>query len=145
METDVIFGRILNLCSAVMPAVFLIGCAANQATPIESQSGGRLHHLVVVWLKQPGDEKIRRRYIEESRLLAKLPGVLAYDVGTPAHIKRSHGSTALDESYDVAIASVFENQSAFEAFLKNPEYGRVAREVLRPLVEKYQVYDFWAP
>jgi heme-degrading monooxygenase HmoA len=96
----------------------------------------------VIWLKQPGDETARRHYIEQSRRFADLPGVLAYDVGTPSNVIRRHTSSALDESYDVAIASVFESQQAFEAFLKNPEYGRVAREVLKPLVDNYRVYDF---
>lgn len=121
----------------ILSAVFLSGCAS---APIEPQP--RLHHLVVVWLKQPGDASLRQRYIDESKALAKLPGVLAYDVGTPAQAKQRRGSAALDESYDVAIAGVFENQSAFEAFLQHPEYGRVAREVLRPMVERYRVYDF---
>lgn len=126
-------GRLLPL----MLAFLFVGCAAN---PIEPEH--RLHHLVVVWLKQPGDAGLRQRYIDESKPLAALPGVLAYDVGSPAPVKRRHSRAALDESYDVAIASVFENQAAFEAFLQNPTYGRIAREVLRPMVEKYQVYDF---
>lgn len=122
----------------------LAGCATteNAHKDIDDVAGHRLHHVVVIWLKQSGDTVVRQRYIEESRPLAKLPGVLAYEVGTPAAIKRLHTRAALDESYDVAVASVFENQQAFETFLKNPEYGRIAQQVLRPLVDKYQVYDF---
>jgi hypothetical protein len=118
----------------------LAGCATTQKEP--NAMSHRLHHVVVIWLKQSGDADLRQRYINESKPLARLPGVLAYDVGTPASIKRRHTSSALDESYDVAIASVFESPQAFEAFLKNPEYGRIAQQVLRPWVDKYQVYDF---
>jgi len=118
----------------------LTGCAA-EAVQSEGQAQ-RLHHLVVVWLKQSGDAGLRQRYIDESKVLAKLPGVLAYDAGVPAAVQRGRSSKAVDASYDVAIASVFENQQAFEAFLKHPEYARIAQEVLRPLVERYQVYDF---
>lgn len=121
----------------MMLAVILSGCAA---TPVEPQH--RLHHLVIVWLKQPGDANLRQLYIDKSKPLAQLPGVMAYDVGSPARVKRRHTSSALDESYDVAIASEFENQAAFELFLKNPTYGRIAQEVLRPMVQRYQVYDF---
>lgn len=122
----------------------LAGCATteNEYKKIDYATGHRLHHVVVIWLKQSGDNDVRQRYIEQSKPLARLPGVLAYDVGTPASIKRRHTSAALDESYDVAVASVFESPQAFEMFLKNPEYGRIAQQVLRPLVDKYKVYEF---
>jgi len=146
MEGGVMFLRKMKPYLVLMLIGFLAGCATTQ-THSEglSASSGKLHHLVIVWLKQSGDESVRQRYIKASQPLAKLPGVLAYHVGTPASIKRSHTSAALDESYDVAIVSVYENQQAFEAFLKNPEYGRVAKDVLKPLVAKYQVYDFLVP
>ncbi|AMK75255.1 MULTISPECIES: Dabb family protein [Methylomonas] len=102
----------------------------------------KVHHVVIVWLKQAGDEKLRQQYIQESEGLAKLPGVLAYDVGTPAAINRGRPNAALDESYDVAVSGVYESQQAYEAFLRSPEYLRVAQQVLRPLVDKYKVYDF---
>lgn len=102
----------------------------------------KVHHVVVVWLKQAGNEDVRRQYIEASRQIAKLPGVLSYDIGSPAAIKRERASTALDESYDVAISSSYESQQAFEDLLKNPEYVRIAQQVLKPLVDKYKVYDF---
>jgi heme-degrading monooxygenase HmoA len=48
----------------------------------------------------------------------------------------------LDESYDVAVASRFESQEAFEAFLKHPDYQKVAQDVLKPLVDRYKIYEF---
>jgi len=102
----------------------------------------KVHHLVIVWLKQAGDEAARKQYIAASKSLAELPGVLAYDLGTPAAIQRGRVNPAVDESYDVAVSSVYESRQAYEAFLQNPEYQRVAMQVLRPLVEKYQVFDF---
>ncbi|OQW78683.1 MAG: stress protein [Proteobacteria bacterium ST_bin11] len=117
------------------------GCAYN-AKPAHHVQHRKVHHLVIVWLKQAGDENARQHYIQESEGLAKLPGVLAYDVGTPASINRGRPNAALDESYDVAVSSVYESQQAYEGFLQNPDYLRVAQQVLRPLVDKYKVYDF---
>jgi len=129
-----------------MIAVALTGCASTPSnTQSQSQSTGTLHHLVIIWLKQPGDATVRQQYIDASKPLAILPGVLSYEVGVPATIKRSHANASVNESYDVAIASVFESPQAYEAFLKNPQYAQIAQGVLRPLVEKYQVYDFIAP
>lgn len=129
-----------------MIAVALTGCASTPSnTQSESQSAGTLHHMVIIWLKQPGDATVRQQYIDASRPLTNLPGVLSYQVGVPATIKRSHANASVDESYDVAIASAFESPQAYEAFLKNPQYAQIAQGVLRPLVEKYQVYDFITP
>lgn len=126
---------------ALLPAVWL-GLLAGCASTPTAEPAPRLHHLVVVWLKQPGDAQLRNHYIQASQPLAKLPGVLAYDVGTPATIQRAHASKALDDSYDVAVSAVYESPEAFAAFLQDPEYQRIAKEVLRPLVDKYKVYDF---
>ena len=129
-------------CSVTL-LLLLNGCATTPK-PDQTPTANRLHHVVVVWLKQTGDAAVRQHYIEGSQPIAKLPGVVSYELGTPAAIKRRN-SRAADESYDVAVDSVFESQQAYEAFLKNPEYVRIAQEVLRPMVEKYQVYDFIVP
>lgn len=105
-------------------------------------AGGRVFHVVVIWLKQHGDEEARRQYIEGSKRLAKLPGVLSYDVGTVAPIKREKHSPGVDDSYDVAVTSSFESKQALENYLQNPAHHKVVYEVLKPLVEKYKVYDF---
>lgn len=117
------------------------GCSYNAKSDHHAQNR-KVHHLVIVWLKQAGDEKLRQQYIQDSEGLAKLPGVLAYDVGTPAPINRGRVNAAVDESYDLAVSGVYESQQAYEAFLQNPDYLRVAQQLLRPLVDKYKVYDF---
>lgn len=126
--------------SSLMVMMGLIISVSARAEPDSDLH--KVHHVVVVWLKQAGDDNVRRQYIQESKRMAQLPGVLSYDIGSPASIKRGHVNAALDESYDLAISSTYESQQAFEAFLKNPEYIRVAQQVLRPLVDKYKVYDF---
>lgn len=137
-KNDMKFRTVISL-AALMAATSTISTVDAQT----GDSGQRkVHHVVVVWLKQAGDENARRQYIEESKHIAELPGVLSYEIGSPAAIKRGHASAALDESYDVAVSSTYESQQAFEDFLKNPEYVRIAQQVLKPLVDKYKVYDF---
>lgn len=104
--------------------------------------GGKAYHVVIVWLKQHGDENARRKYIQGSKRLAKLPGILAYNIGTVAAVKREKPSPAVDASYDIAVSSTFESKQALENYLQHPEHHKVIHEVLKPLVEKYQVYDF---
>ncbi len=119
----------LSACSIAGPPVF-------EGAP------HRLHHVAVIWLKKHGDETTRSRYVEVCNKLAELPGVVSYNAGMPANVKRSRSNAAVDESFDVAVSAVFESREAFRAFLKHPDYVSAAQNVLRPLVEKYKVYEF---
>ena len=113
-----------------------------QAQSTQKTGQRKAHHVVIIWLKQHGDENARRQYIEGSKRLAKLPGVLAYNIGTAAAIHRKHPSPSLDDSYDIAISSTFESPQALENYLNHPQHRQVIQEVLKPLVEKYKAYDF---
>lgn len=132
------------LICLLLVALLAVGCAQT-VPPRAGEAGARLHHVAVVWLKQSGNEQLRQQYIAASRPLARLPGVVAYDAGTPAAVSRSRPNAALDDSYDVAVSAVFESRQAYEQFLKDPEYLRLAQQVLRPLVEKYKLYEFTEP
>ncbi len=114
--------------------------AKEQATDPSEQR--KAHHVVIIWLKQHGDENARRQYIEGTKRLSKLPGVLAYNIGTPTAVKRKHTSHSLDDSYDIAISSTFENVEALENYLNHPIHDQIIQEVLKPLVDKYKAYDF---
>lgn len=114
---------------------------AEESASVDNEQR-KIHHVVIVWLKQHGDAAARRKYIEGTQHLAKLPGVLTYHIGTPADVKRNKPSHSLDDSYDIAIASTFENRQALENYLNHPDHDRVIQEVLKPLVAKYKAYDF---
>ena len=125
----------------LMIVLWFFSGLSQAETPVENPSHS-VHHVVIVWLKQHGDEAIKQQYITASKPLVDIPGVLSYTIGIPAAIKRARPNPAVDESYDLAISSRFVSEQAYEEFLKNPEYLKLAQEVLRPLVEKYSIYDF---
>lgn len=128
--------------SLLMILAALSSAAGAKEPATESGEQRKAHHVVIIWLKQHGDENARRQYIEGTKRLAKLPGVLAYNIGTPTAVKRKHASHSLDDSYDIAISSTFENKQALENYLNHPVHDQVLKEVLKPLVEKYKAYDF---
>lgn len=133
--------RVVN--ALLISAVLLLNACAVSGPKAEAESAAhRLHHLVIVWLKPAENQNQHQQYIQASRALANLPGVIRYDVGRPATIQRRRANAAVDESYDVAISAVFESPEAFQAFLRHPDYLQTAQQVLRPLVAKYKVYDF---
>lgn len=131
----------MKIRSLFVSSFLLIGSVA----PLHAENSSaphKAHHLVIVWLKQHGDKNIRNQYIEASKRLAKLPGILSYKIGTPTMMKRDNPSPALDDSFDIAISSTFENLQALENYSKHAEHQKVIQEALKPLVAKYKVYDF---
>jgi hypothetical protein len=134
--------KILSIKPVLVLTMVLSLATVCHAEESVNNSGGKAYHVTVIWLKQHGDAEARRKYIEGSKRLSKLPGVLSYNIGTITTIIRDKPNHAVDDSYDVAISSTFESKQALENFLKNPEHHKVVHEVLKPLVEKYKVYDF---
>jgi hypothetical protein len=134
--------KILSIKPALVLTMVLSLATVCHAEESFNKSGGKAYHVTVIWLKEHGDAEARRKYIEGSKRLSKLPGVLSYNIGTITTIIRDKPNHAVDDSYDVAISSTFESKQALENFLKNPEHHKVVHEVLKPLVEKYKVYDF---
>jgi hypothetical protein len=126
---------------AILLAAFGLGNAAHAEQPATTVAG-KVHHVVIIWLKQHGDPEARRKYIEGSKRLSKLPGVVSYDIGPVANIKRDHPSPSVDDSFDVAVSATFESKEALENYSKHPEHQKVIQEVLKPLVSHYKVYDF---
>lgn len=64
--------------SRTVPCFVLCLLWALACSPAE---GGRITHVVVVWLKEPGNEAHRRQIIEETRKLQTIPGILSLDLG----------------------------------------------------------------
>ncbi len=98
----------------------------------------RIHHVVIVWLKDAGSAAAREQYIAGSRRLSKLPMVLDYRVGTALPGTRE----IVDSSYDVAVVATFADQQAITAYMEHPEHQKIIDETLKPLVAKAVVYDF---
>lgn len=99
---------------------------------------GRIHHVVIVWLKDHGSPAARQQYIEATRALSKLPMVWRYQIGTVLPGARE----VVDGSYDVAIVATFENAQALDEYTRHPDHEKVLKERLKPLVDKVVVYDF---
>lgn len=99
---------------------------------------GYLHHVVIFWLKKPGDAEDRAALIEVSKTLKTIPGVVSVSVGLPVASERS----VVDDSFDVAATIVFENEAAEKNYQTHPVHIKAKDEVLKSLVERFIVYDF---
>jgi hypothetical protein len=99
----------------------------------------RIVHVVLVWLSEPGNAEHRARVIAATREFSTFPGVEEIRVGEPVPSQRS----TVDDSFDIGLYIVFSSKEALETYLAHPEHKAAQRSVLRPLVKKAIIYDFW--
>jgi hypothetical protein len=99
---------------------------------------GEVGHVVVVWLKNPGNSEHRRRIISESDVLRDIPGVTGLRAGEVLPGERD----IVDSSFDVALIVSFTDLAAMQAYLTHPLHVNLVEQTLKPLVDRIRVYDF---
>ena len=130
-------GRLLKyrILPLLIIASLFWGC---KTTETRGDKTGQVHHLVICWLKEPGDNEARGKLIDASIGFKKIPGVLSVSAGPVLPSKRA----IVDSSFDVAIVITFENRQAMDDYREHPVHKKALNEVLRPLVDRIIVYDF---
>lgn len=118
----------------VMGLVWVAAAGENET----AAAGRAVNHIVIAWLKQPGDMEARKRFIEMTKRFAKLPGVIGHRVGPVLPSDRK----VADSSFDIAVVITFKDKEALAAYLEHPDHKKGVEEVLKPLAEKVVVYDF---
>jgi hypothetical protein len=101
------------------------------------RAGGGIEHVVFIWLHEPGNSGHRARVLEESRVLARIPGVTGLKRGTVVPGARA----VVDGSYDVGLIVSLADQAALDDYLAHPLHVQLVNETLKPLVKRIQVYD----
>lgn len=125
-------------------SVFLSGCfstSLNVDTGVEyenTETRGKLYHVVLCWLKEPKNEVHRQKIIEVTKSFRDIPVVLNAQAGQVIMSDRE----IVDDSFDVGILIVTKNQEDLQKYLDHPIHQQAKKEVLLPLVERILVYDF---
>jgi hypothetical protein len=131
-----------TLLSLPLFALFLCltGCWSYSTQRIGGnlQPGSKIHHIVLCWLKEPGNEEHREQIIKASKLFRDIPGVLNSEAGRVVSSDR----TIVDDTFDVGILVVVESQNDLKTYLEHPIHQRAKKETLSPLVDRILVYDF---
>jgi hypothetical protein len=122
-------------CLLVASVLSAVGCGMVGTQPT---TAGRVHHVVLCWLKSPGDAEARDRIIEVSKSFAEIPGVASVSAGPVLASDRD----IVDSGFDVAVVLVFDDRRALVAYLEHPKHQQALEGVLRPLVERVAIYDF---
>ena len=100
-------------------------------------AGEAIDHVVIIWLKEPGNTRAQDTIIKASRSLKTIPGVISIRSGRMVPSQRP----IVDSSFDVAMIITFIDQAALVAYLVHPTHKALLDEIMLPLVERIRVYD----
>jgi len=95
-----------------------------------------IHHIVLIRLKADTGADERTEFIARAKqVLSPIPGVQNLRVG------EGLGQRA-EVSYPVALIMDFEDDQALAAYQIHPEHQRFVNEIVGPIQDDKQVYDY---
>ncbi len=104
----------------------------------EITAQGKVEHVVLVWLKKPGDAADRAKVVSAAKMFqAEIREIQHLSVGTPLASDRS----VVDDSFDVGLVMRFANATDLGTYEKHPVHVKAVKEVLGPIAKKLLVYD----
>jgi hypothetical protein len=114
---------------------FCAGCAtASKPVP-----AGKLFHVGLVWLKEPGNAAHRQQIIAAAHAFAReIPEVQFLSVGQTL----PSPSPYVDDSFDVCVVMQFADKAALDRYNQHPVHQKAAQEAFLPLSKKILFYDF---
>ena len=123
----------------IWPLLFAVsaGCSLPLLAA-ETTGDATVVHIVLVWLKEPGNPEHRQRIVAATREFEAIPGVIDVSVGEVAPSDRP----IVDDSFDVGLYLTFSSVDAMNTYLADDRHQQALREIFRPLSERYIVYDF---
>lgn len=95
-------------------------------------------HVVVCWLKTPGDQRAAQQLIDDSKSFTQIPGIVNVSAGRVLPSTRP----SVDSSFDVAIVMKFKDEDALKSYGQHPIHLQAVERTLKPLVAKYVIYDY---
>jgi len=121
--------------------IFLI-CLAVSLSSSNAQAAnarsGQITHVVLFWLKRPGNADDQNVLLRALRTLRRFRGVNDIRVGRALPVDRP----GLEQSFDLGVVVIFRDREALEKFEHDPRRGGALDAMLQPLVRRYTVYNF---
>jgi hypothetical protein len=127
--------RILIFFSTLL---LFLSTACRHNSDVGLKNENVLTHIVLCWLKEPGNFEHRNQIIDMTDSFNAIPGVLTARAGNPIMSDRE----IVDDSFDVGIIIEVKDVVDLKKYLDHPIHQKAKKEVLVPLVERVLVYDF---
>lgn len=129
-----------NVCATVLLALLLVGVSGCDQAGDAGSSGSEpeVVHVVLIWLKQPGNSEHRQKLIKGLKELRSIPLVQDVRVGQVIESDRP----IVEDSYDVGLYLRFANKADLQAYLAHPVHVDAVKNEFSPLMKRYRVMDF---
>jgi len=126
----------LTLTTTILALVaFVSGCATAQKPALP----GKIYHIGLVWLKEPGNSEQRQMIVAAAHAFAReIPEVKFLSVGQTLPSQ----SPYVNDSFDVCVVMQFADKAAMERYNQHPVHQKAAHEAFLPLSKKILFYDF---
>jgi heme-degrading monooxygenase HmoA len=95
-------------------------------------------HIVIFWTKPEKPDAVASLLAGAEQHLKPIPGVLVFHVGRMV----TDGRPAIENSYQVALTTVFASREAREEYRAHPSHERFKQEVYLPNCARCLIYDF---
>lgn len=123
-------------CSTFACFVLLVSLSACATKSVRSTRG--TEHIVIVWLKRPGNEHDKAQLIAASKeMQRRLPVIRGLSYGRPLPGDRA----LVDNTFDLAFVMSFSDSKDLAAYQSSAVHQRAAKEILAPLSRKILIYD----
>lgn len=128
----------LFLLSLLLAGCFSASIQFDSENTNQIENQKKLNHVVLCWLKEPGDRENIEKIIAMTQSFQSIPGVLDAQAGKVVLSDRK----IVDDSFDVGILIQVEDEATLQQYLDHPRHQKAKDEILLPLIEKVLVYDF---
>ncbi|HEY1083442.1 MAG TPA: Dabb family protein [Prosthecobacter sp.] len=122
-------------------ALTLLASCTSCPVGHKTTAKGKVEHVVLIWLKKPGDATDRAKVVAAAKQFQKeIPQIQHLSVGTPLASERP----VVDDSFDVGLVMRFANPADLSVYEKHPAHVKAVNELLKPVSKKLLVYDIVA-
>jgi len=122
---------------ATLLALFCALCFVALASTSLARQPSHINHVVIFWLKRPGNSQDLTTLAQASKKFRSFPGVLSVEVGPALPVRRP----GIEQPFDLCVVFAFQNEAALHQFESDPRHKQAVKSVLQPLVRRYQVFN----
>ena len=128
---------VFRMRGAIFLSCIALSLASTSAQAAAARSG-QVTHVMVFWLKRPGNVDDQNFLLRALRTLRRARGVNDMRVG-----RALPGDWPdVEQSFDLGVVMTFRDREAFEKFERDQRREQAIDAMLRPLVRRYTVYNF---